>query len=117
MHQKTGPVPAAEINCISSSASMEVLYIDYFSLVISKGRFERILVITDHLTCYAMTVPTRNQTARTTARVLFDNYFAHYGFPVRLYSDKVKNFESKVIKHLCKVTGIKKTRTTPYHPM
>ena len=74
-------------------------------------------VITDHITCYAMTVPTRNQTARTTARVLFDNFFAHYGFPASSHSDKVQNFESKVIKHLCKVAGIKKTRTTAYPSM
>ena len=25
--------------------------------------------------------------------------------------------ESKVIRNLCKLAGIKKTRTTPYHPM
>ena len=64
-----------------------------------------------------MAVPTKNQTARTTAKVLFDNFFAHYGFPAKLHSDKAQNLESRVIRHLCKVAGIKKTRTTPYHPM
>lgn len=27
------------------------------------------------------------------------------------------NFESKVVRELCKLFGIKRTRTTPYHPI
>ena len=55
-------------------------------------------------------------TAKTTARILFDDFIVHYGFPCKLHSDMAQNFESKVIQHLCKAGGIKKTRTTPYHP-
>ena len=117
IRQKTQPAPAAELVNITSSAPMELVCIDYLSLETSKGGFENILVITDHFTRYAQAVPTKNQTARTTARILFDHFFAYYGFPSKLHSDKAQNFESKVIQHLCRVAGIKKTRTTPYHPM
>ena len=96
---------------------MELVCIDYLSLETSKGGFENILVITDHFTRYAQAIPTKNQTARTTARVLFDSFFVHYGFPTTLHSDKAQNFESRVIRHLCRIGGIKKTRTTPYHPI
>ena len=117
IRRKTAPVKAAQLVNITSSAPMDLVCIDYLSLERSKGGFENILVITDHFSRYAQAIPTRNQTARTTARALFENFFVHYGFPAKLHSDKAANFESKVIKKLCKVAGVLKTRTTPYHPM
>ena len=48
--------------------------IDSLSLEKSKGGYENVLVITDHFTRYAQAFPTRNQTAKTTARVLYENF-------------------------------------------
>ena len=117
IRRKTAPGKATELVNITSTAPMELVCIDYLSLERSKGGYENILVITDHFSRYAQAIPTRNQTAHTTARVLFENYFVHYGFPAKLHSDKGANFESKVIRKLCNLAGITKTRTTPYHPM
>lgn len=74
-------------------------------------------MITDHFTRFAQTIPCKNQTAHTTAKVVYDNFFLHYSFPEKQHSDQGRNFESKVIRELCKLLGIKKTRNTPYHPM
>ncbi|MEW8548785.1 MAG: DDE-type integrase/transposase/recombinase, partial [Candidatus Thiodiazotropha sp.] len=100
-----------------STAPMEIVCVDYLSLERSKGGFENVLVITDHFSRYAQAFPTKNQTARTTARVLFDLFIVHYGFPARIHSDQGQNFESKLIKELCSVAGVEKSHTTPYHAM
>ena len=75
------------------------------------------LVITDHFTRYAIAVPTKNSTAKTTAEAFFNNFVIHYGLPLRIHSDQGPNFESRLLKELCDISGIAKSRTTPYHPM
>ena len=109
--------PIAPLVSIHSTRPLELVCMDYLSLEESKGGVKDVLVITDHYTKYAVAVPTRNQTARTTAEALFNNFICHYGFPERLHSDQGRNFESKVISQVCKLGDVKKSRTTPYHPM
>lgn len=40
-----------------------------------------------------------------------------FGFPQRIHSDQGANFESQLISELPRVSGVKKSHTTPYHPM
>ena len=103
---------AALVN-ITTTQPLEMLCIDFLSLKPSKGGVENDVVVTDHFTRYAQAFPTRNQTARTTARILFEIYIIHYGFPARFHSDMGRNFESATIRHLCQLAVIEKSRTTP----
>jgi hypothetical protein len=96
---------------------MELVSIDFLKIEPSKGGIENVLVIVDHFTRFAQAIPCRNQTAAITAKALYEGYFRYYGFPEQLHSDQGRNFLSKTITELCKLAGIKKTRTTPYHPM
>ena len=74
------------------------------------------MVITDNFSRYTQAIPTKNRMAKTTARVLFDQFVVQYGFPARLHSEQGHNFESNVIKALCEFAGIQKSRTTPTTP-
>lgn len=40
-----------------------------------------------------------------------------FGFPERIQSDQGANFESQLISELLRISGVKKSHTTPYHPM
>ena len=59
---------------------------------------------------------TQNQTARTTARVLYNEYFSVFGFQQRLMSNQGTGFTSKVISAIGSLLGIEKIRNTLYHP-
>ena len=100
---------------------MELVHIDYVSMEVTMATQEKpvvknVLVVVDHFTQYVQAFVTRNQMARTTAWVLYNEYFSVFGFPQQLLSDQGTGFTSKVIQAMCSLLGIEKIRTTPYHP-
>ena len=101
---------------IETSQSLELIHLDYLKIESSKGNIENVLVITDHFTRYAQAFPSKTQTALATAKLLWNNFILHYGFPEINITDQGRNFESELIGHLCQLAGVQKLRTSPYHP-
>ena len=106
----------APLQPIYVTEPLELVHMNYLSLEPSKGNIENVLVIAGHFTRYALAYPSKTQTAQATARILRDNFICRYGFPEKFISDQGRNFESDLIKELCKIAGVKKLHTTPYHP-
>ena len=67
----------APLVSITTQQPLELVTMDFLTLEMSKGGFQNILVITDHFTKYAVAVPTKNQTAKTTADALCYNFIVH----------------------------------------
>ncbi|XP_060575985.1 uncharacterized protein LOC132733359 [Ruditapes philippinarum] len=117
LRRKTNTSIRAPLVNIETTHPLEMVCMDYLTLEPSKGGIANILVITDHFTKFAMAIPTRNQTAKTTAEAFYNNFIVHYGIPTSIHSDQGANFQSEIIKELCAITDMKKSRTSIYHPM
>lgn len=98
-------------------APMERNAIDVMGpLPVTKSRNKYLLVAMDYFTKWPEAYPLPNQEAYTVATILVREFVCRFGTPLELHSDQGRNFESVVIKDMCKILGIHKTRTTPYHP-
>ena len=75
-----------------------------------------VLVVADYFTRWTEAYPIPNQEATVVARKLVDEFFCRFSPPEQLHSDQGRNFESEVISEVCKLLGVVKSRTTPYHP-
>ena len=74
-----------------------------------------ILVFCDHFMKHVMAYVTPNQTVKTVTKFLWQGYILVFGAPTKILSDQEANFASIIIRDLCKLMGIKKVRTSPYH--
>ena len=62
---------------------------------------KNVLVMMDHFTRYALAVVTKDQTAKTVAKVFYEHFIAVFGVPTKLLSDRGENFTSALVEELC----------------
>ena len=83
---------------------------------VTKNGNRFVLVIGDYFSKWMEAYPIPNQEAETVAKVLVEEWIARFGVPLELHTDQGRNFESRLFQEMCKLLGIKKTRTTPSRP-
>ncbi|KAL2085708.1 hypothetical protein ACEWY4_019028 [Coilia grayii] len=95
---------------------LEIIAIDFTVMEKASDNHENVLIVTDVFSKFTQAYPTVNQRAETVAKVLTEKWFYLYGVPKRIHSDQGRAFEGELLKRLCKLYGIDKSRTTAYHP-
>lgn len=113
---RPGPEVRAPLQPIVTQYPFEVVALDYLSLGREGDVYPCILVMTDLFSRYAVSIPCRDQTARTTVKALWAYWIQPLGCPERILTDRGASFESEVVRQLCRLYGCTKSRTTPYHP-
>jgi len=106
----------APMKTITSTRPLELVGLDFLHLDTCSGGYQYLLVVTDHFTRYTEAYATTNKTAPTAANKLYNSFILRYGIPEKIIHDQGGEFENKLFRQLSSLCGIKKLRTTPYHP-
>jgi hypothetical protein len=75
-----------------------------------------IFSLTDPVSKWVEAFAVADQSAKTTAEVIYNEIVCRYGVPDGLHSDQGRNFEANLMKELCHRLGIRRTRSSPYNP-
>ena len=115
-----GEVPRVPLCPIQVYAPLELVHLDYTSIestmeLNKPPLVKNVLVMTNHFTRYALVVVTKDQMAKTVAKVFYKRFIAVFRAPTKLLSDRGANFMSTLVEELCSAFGIQKCRTTAYH--
>ena len=117
--QSKGPPlrPYGHLQKIQVDAPLDFVTMDILSgLPTASDGSKYILVVFDGFTKWIEAYSLPDQKTFTCVTAVYNGFFARFGLPRQLHSDQGRNFEASLVKELCNITGIYKTRTTPFHP-
>ena len=88
---------------IRAHVPLELVYVDFTSvestMELNKPQsIKNVLIITDPLMCYALAIVTKDQMAKTVAKVLYERFIMVLGMPAKLLSNQVANFTSVLVE-------------------
>jgi len=116
-NKKTKDKPRARLGQYHAGIPLERVHMDILGpLPISKRGNKYVLMVIDQFTKWLECYPIPNQGAEIVAKTLVDNFISRFGCPLELHTDQGRNMDGNMIRQLCKILQITKTRTTPYHP-
>lgn len=111
------PKPKAPLTSITVGNPMQLVAVDLVGpLPRSPTGNSYILVAADYFTKWCEAYPLPNMEAATVAEVLTQELFFRFSPPEALHSDQGRQFDGLLIKEICRILQIRKSRTSPYHP-
>ena len=109
-------MPKAPLGRMPTGAPLDRLSMDILGpLPRSHNGNKYILVITDYFSKWVEIYPLADQTATTCAEKVIE-FISRFGCPYDLHTDQGSNFLSRIMKEICQLFEIRKTRTSPYNP-
>ena len=90
--------------------------VDYTEMAKTPEGYNQILVLIDHATKFVIAKATKDGSAKTAARIIFEELICKYGAPKELWSDRGKPFIGEVCNYLTELFEIKQKFTSGYHP-
>jgi len=108
--------PHGQLEKIIAGAPLDLVTVDLLSgLPTAVDGSKHLLVAVDVFTKWTEAFALPDQEASTCVTALYNGFFARMGLPRQLHSDQGRQFESSLVQELCKLAGVHKTRTTPFH--
>ena len=98
------------------SLPMRAVVIDIATLPRTDNGYRYFLLIGDMFSKYVEAEPMKDQTADTVVQTFWKGWVTRHGCPTTLLSDQGKNVDGTTMRALCDSFGIKKKRSTSYHP-
>ena len=93
------------------------VHIDLWSPnIVSSAGHKYVLTAIDRLTNWPEMIPIKDKTAKSVATAFFENVLCVHGVPPIVVSDNGSEFCNKLFDELSRRYGIRRIRTTPYHP-
>eukprot|EP00731_Ephydatia_muelleri_P003091 Em0001g3091a len=108
------PTPAS-LTSMPIGQSWEMIAVDILEVPMSTNGNRYLMVVQDYFTKWAEAIPLKNQTAALINEALV-KLCCIFGLPSIIHSDQGRAFESLLLRHTLDAFGIKKSRTTAYHP-
>ena len=112
--------PAVHVNAplqlIISTGPFQLVSLDFVHLEPSSGGYQYTLVIMDHYTRFAQAYAMHDKSAKTAADKLFNDFIMRFGLPEAIHHDQGGKFENKLFYNVEKLSGVRHSRTTSYHP-
>ena len=114
-HTKPTMPMRVQMTSVPIGRPWQMIAMDILEVPVSSNNNRYLLVVQDYFTKWADARPLPDQTASRITTELVD-LFTTYGVPEIVHSGQGRNFKSASIQQVLKAFGVKKTRTTAYHP-
>ena len=111
-----GKEPVQEMT-ISNGSPGHAVGIDIGTLPWAEGGYRYFLLMVDLFSRYIEIQPLRNQEAESLVSAFEQGWiYRGHGVPVKILSDQGSSIDGRKFREFCRLLGVEKKRTTPYHP-